>query len=222
MSDTKRESFVAPVERQTLGQRIYESLRVAIIRGDLSPGQRVTEREIAKQMNVSTTPVREAFRRLSVEGLITIVPWSGAVIEGVSEKDIVEVYQCREVLEGLACGLAAQNINDKGLARLEVLVEQSKVESDAKEISRLNSEIHDVIFEYAGNSRLVSMINSLNDVVLIHREITAVDLLRTTNIYKEHCDILTALQNHNRQDAELAMRRHVRNGLDFFRKHSEI
>lgn len=221
MSNSKPEySLVGPVERQTLGQRIYESLRLAIIRGDLEPGSRVTEREIAAQMHVSTTPVREAFRRLSAEGLITIVPWSGAVIEGVSEKDIIEVYQCREVLEGLACGLAAQNIDEEGLARLEALIEQAEFQSDAKQISKLNSEIHEIIFEYSGNTRLVSMINSLHDIVLIHRELTAVDAPRAASIHREHLDILAALRNHDQTSAELAMRRHVRNGLEFIRKHN--
>lgn len=209
---------VGPVERQTLGEKIYESLRRAIISGDLKPGQRVTERELAQQMNVSTTPVREAFRRLSALGLITIVPWSGAVIEGVSEEDTVEVFQCREVLEGLACRLAAQYIDDVGLKRLQALIEQFESEKGVEHMLQIDEQIHLLVLEHSGNNRLASILAGLNEIMRVYSELTEVHSNRIQEMCKEYEEILSALSNHDEEHSEKAMRNHVYQSFRFAQK----
>ncbi len=204
---------VGPVERQTLGDKIYELLRRAIISGDLKPGQRVTERELAQQMNVSTTPVREAFRRLSAIGLITIIPWSGAVIEGISRENIIEVAQCREVLEGLACRLATQQIDAEGLRRLEILVNQAVSEPDAKRIFEMDSEIHQLIVDYSGNHRLAGMLSGLNEIARFYRDLRTSDMLRVQEMCNEYKEILAAMSSGDAEQAESVMRKHVCNSL---------
>lgn len=217
MSDRdSRLNGVAPVERQTLGDRIYESLRQAIISGDLKPGQRVTERELAQQMNVSTTPVREAFRRLSAIGLISIAPWSGALIKGISQQDIVQVAQCREVLEGLACRLAAQRIDDAGLERLQVLVEQAESEPNIGRFSEIDSEIHGLILEYSGNDRLASVLTGLTEVGRFYRDLVTANVGRIEEMRREYGEILAALCNRDDEQAEFAMRRHIGKSLSFY------
>lgn len=206
---------VGPVERQTLGDKIYESLRHAIIHGDLEPGQRVTERQLAQQMNVSTTPVREAFRRLSALGLITIVPWSGAVIEGISQEDIVQVSQCREVLEGLASRLAAHRMDDDGFERLQALIEQIELETDMVHFAQVDSEIHELILGYSGNSRLAGMLGSLNEIARLYLDLTEINEARANEMREEYKEILAALRSHDEERSEVAMRNHICRSFEF-------
>ncbi len=206
---------VGPVERRTLGEKIYESLRRAIIRGDLKPGQRVTERELAQQLNVSTTPVREAFRRLAAIGLITIVPWSGAVIEGVSKDDIAEVFQCREVLEGLACRLAARHIDDAGVECFRALISKFESEVDIAQMLQIDGEIHALVLKYSGNLRLSSIMTGINEITRFYRELTKVNLKRVQEMCNEYQEILAALSLHDGEKSEEVMRNHIRNSFEF-------
>lgn len=206
---------VRPVERQTLGDKIYESLRQAIIQGNLEPGQRVTERQLAQQMNVSTTPVREAFRRLAALGLISIIPWSGAVIEGISQKDIVHVSQCREALEGLACRLSASRLDEQGLTRLRDLVGGIKDNPDMEVVGEIDQSIHDLVMEYSGNPRLIAMLAGINEIARLYLDLAKIDVARAAEMYREHVQILAALADRDEDRAETAMRNHISKSFEF-------
>src|SRR5699024_6087221 len=105
-TETPLNSLVAVNSRKvSLSEFVYEEIKLAIINKKIPPQYRLTETEVAKQMNVSTTPVREAFRLLSVVGLVKIVPWKGVIVQSYSEKEIQETYQCRIALEVLAVQL---------------------------------------------------------------------------------------------------------------------
>ena len=98
-------SGICPVRRQPLNQKIYEELKQSILSGMIPPGEKLNESQVAQQMGTSTTPVREAFRLLAAEGFLKIEPWKGAVVQEYSTDEIMEVFQCREVLEALALDL---------------------------------------------------------------------------------------------------------------------
>ncbi|MDR7077271.1 DNA-binding GntR family transcriptional regulator [Neobacillus niacini] len=208
-------SKVESVERQPLNVRIYENLKSAIIKGDLHAGNRLTETEVAKQMNVSPTPVREAFRRLAAEGLVKIVPWKGVVIQSFSEAEIIESYQCREALEVLAIRLAVENIDEKGIEKLRVLLNQSFEAESSTEFVSLNSEIHSVFIEYARNAKLKTLLDLVNDVIFHDRNISAYNSSRREKIIAEHMEIFNALKEKNADKAESAMRLHIKNGLEY-------
>ena len=89
------------IGRLPLSEQVYMSLKQAILTGSLKPKMKLSEVRIAEQLNVSATPVREAFRKLAKDNLVVIKPWKGVTVKGYSPEEIVAMYQCREVMEGL-------------------------------------------------------------------------------------------------------------------------
>ena len=175
-----------------LSEQVYEQLKAAIIQGLLVADTRLTETDVAQQIGVSPTPVREAFRRLAAEGFLDIIPWKGATIRSVTEKDLQETYQCREVLEGLACRLATERIDAKGVQRLRRLIAESHKAPGAGSVVKLNSDIHDIIMDYAANSKLKAMLGFFHEIILRDRALTAYNEGRRQEIDAEHEAIVMA------------------------------
>lgn len=198
-----------------LSDQVYEQLKGAIIEGLLQPETRLTETEVAAQIGVSPTPVREAFRRLAAEELLEISPWRGAKVRTITEKEIQETYQCREVLEGLACRLAAVAIDSKGVDKLRGLVERAGKTIAPAEIVAINSAIHNLIFDYAGNAKLKATLELFREMIIRDRTFTAYNEARRREIQFEHESILAALEQREPDKAEEAMRIHVRNGYAY-------
>ena len=105
---------------------VFENLREAILEGKLEPGQRIMEVQLAEQLGVSRTPVREAIRKLELEGLVVMLPRKGAYVADMSLKDIIDVLEIRSSLEGLAAYLAADRITEEGVERLKAIAEDFK------------------------------------------------------------------------------------------------
>ncbi len=106
-------------EHKSIRDEVYVFLKNAILKNNLKSGERLVEKELADQMEISRTPVSEAIRQLESEGLVTYVPRKGVIVVGVSVKDALEIYTIRAWLEGLAARLAARNISKKDLYKLE-------------------------------------------------------------------------------------------------------
>ena len=155
---------------------VFETLRDAIINQTLKPGERLMEIQLADEMGVSRTPVREAIRKLELEGLVVMVPRKGAYVAGMSMKDIHEVFELRSALEGLAVTLAAERITDDELEELErqVVKESEEREADLDTIVFIDTTIHDMIYQAARNQRLVQFISILQEQ-LIRTDHIAVD-----------------------------------------------
>lgn len=208
---------IKTVGRQPLNVMVYENIKTAIIEGDIEPGTRLTETKVGEQMNVSTTPVREAFRRLASEGLVKIIPWRGAIVQEFSDKQIIEVYQCRESLEVLAIELAIANIDDTGVVKLYELVEESKVTTDFSKYVEINSAIHNTILEYAQNDMLVNLLGQLSDVIYHNRNISSYSDQRRSEIYQEHLTIVKSIQERDKENARQAMKVHINNGYEYIK-----
>jgi len=200
-----------------LSEQVYEQLKNAILEGQLEPEVRLMETEVAKQIGVSPTPVREAFRHLAAEGLVEIIPWRGAKVRSISEKELMDTYQCREMLEGLACRLAAHAIDDKGLEKLRQLLDKAQSAATVAEVVELHSSIHNIILDYAGNDKLRETLKALNGIIVRDRALTAYNAKRRNAIQKEHENILAALEQKDADAAEQTMRIHVRNGYAYRR-----
>lgn len=207
---------IASLGRQPLSQQVYEKLKEIIIKGDLTPGTKLTEIEVAKRMNVSATPVREAFRRLATEGFIKIEPWKGVSVLDLAAKDIIETYQCREALEGFACRLASENMDAKGVKKLRALLAREDKIKDPNDVVKINTEIHNVIMEYAQNEKLAGMLSLFRNMIMHHRHMTAYIDIRRRQIYNEHKEIVDALEKKDADSAEKGMRLHVQNGLRYY------
>ena len=136
------------------------------------------------------------------------------IVKSYSEK-VREAYQCREVLELLAIRLAIGNIDDEGILKLEELLEKTKQVNTLTEIVNINSKIHNIIVEYSGNKKLKQLLDSVSDIILHDRNITAFNPDRFEKIHSEHIEIIKALKERNVEKAEAAMKIHIKNGLKY-------
>lgn len=154
-----------PIERhQTLREKILETIREAILKGHLKPGEKVAEPELAERFGISRTPIREAFRQLESEGYLTVIPRKGAVVAALSEQDVQEYYAIKSILEGYAAELAAVRLSVKELTKLETInvrLEKLADDGDVKAFYRVHNEFHDLFLKAAGNSKLYELIQSL-------------------------------------------------------------
>lgn len=184
---------------------VFENLREAIVEGRLQPGQRLMEVQLAEQLGVSRTPVREAIRKLELEGLVIMLPRKGAYVANMSLKDMIDVLEIRATLEGLAASLAAERISDEDLNKLRKISEEFKEsllnKSNLEEILKKDVEFHECIFNAAKNSKLTQLINSLWEQVYRFRVTYVSNYDTSVSLIEEHAQILDALV---KGDSELA------------------
>jgi len=202
------------IEYPSLTDKIYQLLKDSIARRELEPETRLIDQEIASNLGVSRTPVREAISRLEVEGLVTIVPRRGVFVADPSPKDIKDLYEVREVLEVLAVELAVPLLRDEeDLSRLGRILEEFKVALDDHEYLvcfELDRKFHDQLVKLSGNNKLIEIDRLLDGNIQVTRWIHCRDQHRQELAYREHRMILDALA---RKDAALAsklVRDHIR------------
>ena len=143
---------------------VFNTLREAILRGDLVPGERLMELQLAAKLGVSRTPFREAIRMLEQEGLAITIPRKGAIVAGMTEKDMQDVLEIREALEELSVQVACDKITAEEIAKLHRNMknfEQSLKSGDLKQMAQADVEFHDVIYQATDNPKLINMLNNL-------------------------------------------------------------
>jgi DNA-binding GntR family transcriptional regulator len=148
----------------TLRERILETIRDAIIKGSLKPGEKVAEPELAERFGISRTPIREAFRQLESEGYLTVIPRKGAVVAAFSQKDVEEFYAIKSILEGYAARRACENLSQKEIDKLEAIntkLAQFAEGSDVKQFFRIHNDFHELFIKAANNEKLHDMISGL-------------------------------------------------------------
>lgn len=219
--EDQQEFTVKRVKRQTLNRTVYEAIKHSILKGDIPAGAKLSEVQMGKQLGVSATPVREAFRMLSMEGLIQIDPWKGAVVQGFSKQAALENCQCREALELLALRLFMKKMTEKELDALRYMIHAARTTTDISEFVRTSSAIHDVWIKGSGNSKLQLMIGQLSTVTLRERNVSASDNLRRAEIIKEHARLLEALESRDTARAEEVLSSHIRKGFEYSLKQTE-
>jgi DNA-binding GntR family transcriptional regulator len=203
---------------QPLRDVIFETLRKAIVSGDIKPGERLMEVSLANQMGVSRTPVREAIRRLEAEGLVTMTPRKGTHVSELSVKDIMDVLEVRTVLDKLATELAAKRMQPAQLKALETVhkqyiacVEKENMEGAIKK----DVEFHDMIYAASGNPRLVAVAGSLREHIYRFRVIyMSGSSLIAENVLNEHEEILAALKDAQNNVASDLAEKHIRNQME--------
>jgi DNA-binding GntR family transcriptional regulator len=194
------------IERhQTLREKILETIREAILKGELKPGEKVAEPELAERFGISRTPIREAFRQLESEGYLTVVPRKGAVVAALSERDVQEYYAVKSILEGYAAELAAENLSEKELAKLESINERLKklaADGDVKAFYKVHHEFHDTFLKAANNSKLYDLIIQLGLKFGRLRMASLSVEGRMAISVSEHEKLLQAFRNHDGKAAE--------------------
>jgi DNA-binding GntR family transcriptional regulator len=191
---------------------VFETLRDAIIQGKLKPGERLMEIQLAEEMGVSRTPVREAMRKLELEGLIVMVPRKGAYVAGISVKDIVDIFEVRAALESLAAGLAAERITEEELEELErALVQISEAGSNIDAVVRTDTGFHEIIYRASRNQRLLQIITNLQEHIQRFRTTSLSRPGRTKTAIEEHRQIVEAISERNVELAQALAREHIEN-----------
>lgn len=196
-----------------LREIVYEELKREILVGEIAPGTRMMEIELADEMGVSRTPVREAIRKLEKEGLVTIEPRKGAYASDVSIKDMVDVLEVREDLEAMAAAMAAQKVNkDEKQALIEATMEYKEaVESERTEdIIRCDEKFHQLIVNYSGNKTLVQLFSQVQELALRFRYLYYDDFSRYERMPMEHREIEEAILSGDYEKARVAAGEHVK------------
>ncbi|MDI6600482.1 MAG: GntR family transcriptional regulator [Thermoanaerobacteraceae bacterium] len=191
---------------------VFEELRNAIFKGELKPNQRLIEEDIAKQMGISRTPVREALRMLENEGLVVHVPRKGVLVTGFSNEDIDEIYRIRGVLEGLAASLAVDHITLKELTELEVILRKMKIlidEDRFNELMDLHNRFNYVLIRASRSPRLCSMIDTMQEYLEKTRMISLSSKERQVKAHEEHEAIVNAIKSKDKLMTEKLVREHT-------------
>lgn len=189
-----------------LREVVFETLREAIINGQLKPGERLMEIQLAEELGVSRTPVREAIRKLELEGLVVMVPRKGAYVADISSRDIVEVFEVRGALESLAAGLAAERITPEELENLERIllrISECVERKDLEALVEADSEFHDALYRASRNRKLSQIIWASREQIQRFRANSLGQPGRMRDALEEHKKIVEAI---SQRDVALAQR----------------
>jgi DNA-binding GntR family transcriptional regulator len=195
-----------------------------IVSGELAQGSVVSEAELVRRLGMSRTPVREALHRLETAGYVQSAPGVGYVVIELSERDMINVYMVRAVLEGLAAEHAATLASRTDLARLEDLYDEmaaARERHDDSELARLNSLFHRTIAEAGGNTYVLAMLDNIRDVFERFRATAVTELQRRDDSHAEHGELIEALKARDPERARDLAIRHVHRALEFRRAHAE-
>lgn len=192
---------------RTLREKVAELLREAIIQQKISPGERITELEIASRYGLSRTPIREAFRQLESEGFLKIIPRKGAIVAELNEKDVQDFYEIKAVLEGYAARIAAEKIVEVEIAQLERLNRKMKecaAKMDVAGLTKNHNEFHNFILELCGNDKITTVVSNLVQQFLRFRFFVS-SSSSLSKIHADHDEIIAAFKIHDGAMAEKYM-----------------
>jgi DNA-binding GntR family transcriptional regulator len=190
----------------------YQQLKSRIVTGEMPPGTRLIEVQLAEELSVSRTPVREAVRRLQTENLVSRDPTGALIVHQPSPLEIDGVYTIRQELDGLAARLAAQRISESELTWLEhsiVAMKEALAEGRVPDAIAANIEFHDMLYQAASNPHLERMGRQLRDFVRLFSRQPLEDSDRAADIIREHREIVAALRERDAERAETVSRAHV-------------
>ena len=196
---------------------VFNTLRQAILRGELKPGERLMEIQLANKLGVSRTPVREAIRKLELEGLVLMVPRKGAEVAEITEKSLKDVLEVRKALEELAVQLACEKITKEDIQELEKAGEDFKKvlkSRDITEIAEADVRFHDVIYMATDNQKLISLLNNFREQMYRYR----VEYLKKeevhTQLIAEHDAIVESVAKRDKERATSIVCQHIDNQVN--------
>lgn len=196
---------------------VFNTLREAILRGELKPGERLMEIQLANKLGVSRTPIREAIRKLELEGLVLMIPRKGAEVAQITEKSLRDVLEVRRVLENLAVQLACLRMSPQTLADLKAAArafEEILGGEDVTAVAEADVAFHDVIYMATDNQRLISLLNNLREQMYRYR----VEYLKKKECHKqllwEHQEIIRAIEAGEIDVATKITEQHIDNQVE--------
>ena len=215
-SATSARKRIKTAKQMPLAETAYLRLHEAIREGVFKPGQRMMEIDLAKWLDMSRTPVRDALRRMETEGLLTHEPHLGLIITQYDRRAVVELYSIREILEGTAAGFAARHATEFEIAELlQLAAEQEGLKDDIKGIAENNRRFHRIIYQAAHNRFLVRSLDAVLVTMGLLWEGYAnfMSESRVQASFREHSALAKAIASRNPQEADEAARAHMRGSL---------
>ncbi|MDE5746004.1 MAG: GntR family transcriptional regulator [Acetatifactor sp.] len=193
---------------------VFNTLRQAILTGELKPGERLMEIHLANKLGVSRTPIREAIRKLELEGLVTMIPRRGAEVAQITEKSMNDVLEVRRALDALCVELACERITPEDTEQLKLACEtfEAAVKTrDIKKVAKADVELHDIIAQATGNQRLVQLINNLSEQMYRYRFEYIKDISQHQRLIDEHRMIYESIVKKDKEAASQAAHVHIDN-----------
>ncbi len=204
-------------EYMPLRELVFATLRQAILKGELNPGERLMEIQLAEKMGVSRTPIREAIKKLADEGLVTLIPRKGAVVAGISRKMLTDVLQVRMTLEKMAYECAFKNFKEKDREVLEAAerkFEDAVREGDLIKITEADERFHFAIYDAANNDKLSELLQSLKENMYRYRMEYSKDVAARSILIEEHRQIYDSFINRDYAAGLKVVERHIKNQED--------
>lgn len=193
---------------------VFNTLRQAILRGELKPGERLMEIQLANKLGVSRTPIREAIRKLELEGLVLMIPRRGAEVAEITEKSLRDVLEVRAALEELAVDLACDRISSEDIESLKNAAKEFETAlqgGEVTEYAEADVKFHDIIYLATDNQRLIQLLYNLREQMYRYR----VEYLKRKEMHPiliaEHENIIECIEKHDKQAAKHAISTHIEN-----------
>lgn len=217
------EKFEHIDERDTssLHKRVFETIEESILKGAFEPGDSLVETRICEELGVSRTPVREAIRQLELEGLVESVPNKGSVVVGITDKDVLDIFSIRILIEGLAARWAAKNISKEQLAALKEIIDLQEfytAKSDMANLEKYDSIFHDMIYDSCNSRQLQLMLSNFHHMIKRARGLSFERENRADMVMVEHRAVYEAIASGNAVKAEKCMNAHIKNARDNYIK----
>jgi len=215
--------MAGPVMGTAGRRRAGERLRRAILAGDMAPGQRLVEEELAATLGVTRASLRAALFDLSAEGLVERIPNRGARVRAITLDEAVAITECRMALEGLCAAKAAERITEAGAARLRAVgdqMERGVADGEPLKYSALNAELHRLVREISGQTVAAALLERLNGQLVRHQFRLSLRPGRPQASLPEHLTIIAAIAAGRPAEAEEAARSHLRSVIEALR-HAE-
>lgn len=193
---------------------VFNTLRKAILTGELKPGERLMEIHLANRLGVSRTPIREAIRKLELEGLVIMIPRRGAEVAQITEKGLKDVLEVRRALDALCAELACDRISEEEKEKLKSACdgfEKATKTKDATVIAQADVALHDIIVQATGNQRLIQLINNLSEQMYRYRFEYIKEESRHDNLVEEHRMIYESIVARDKEKAAAAAKLHIDN-----------
>ena len=193
---------------------VFNTLRKAILTGQLKPGERLMEVHLANRLGVSRTPIREAIRKLELEGLVIMIPRRGAEVAEITEKSLSDVLEVRRALDALSVELSCDRITEEELKELKNACdefEKTVKEKDVSRIAKADVALHDIIVQATGNQRLQQLVNNLAEQMYRYRFVYIKDESQHEKLIAEHKEIYESIACHDKERASKAAKLHIDN-----------
>lgn len=202
---------------KSLEEKVYLALEDAILTGEYKRGDSLTEMSLCKKLGVSRTPVRSALHRLSEEGLIEIAPNRGAIVVGMNDDDLADIYKIRIRLEGLASSMATERMSDDEKNALAEIIELSEFylgKGDVEKLKEFDSNFHVIIYKASGSRTLSKILSELHRNIRSYRKLSLTVPGRLAKSIEEHKEILAAIQSGDAKRADEITSHHIENAMN--------